>query len=129
MTWSSRWIVPRSVVPLLSVVPDLRPRKPQFDDGVHPQAEVPAGDVAPDVANLLLSGSMDFLYVVESSVQWADRSATASMMTSADTAESRAEATPPIRTDCHTEQSRRTNFTITTRMASPHGADKLPETS
>ncbi len=40
--------------------------RPEFDQCVQPQAEIPAGDIAPHVANLLLPGSEDFLHVVKS---------------------------------------------------------------
>jgi hypothetical protein len=37
----------------------------EFDQRVHPLVQVPAADVRPDIANLLLAGAPDFLHVVE----------------------------------------------------------------
>jgi hypothetical protein len=37
----------------------------EFDQRIHPLVQVPASDVRPDVANLLLASTPDFLHVVE----------------------------------------------------------------
>ena len=57
-------IVPWPVAPLLQRVPGPAPR-PEFDEGVQPQAQGPTGHVAPHVANLLLAGTKNFLHLMK----------------------------------------------------------------
>ena len=64
MTGPAWGLVPWSFASLLEGRAGVTPR-PEFDQCVQPQAEIPAGDIAPHVANLLLPGSVDCLHVVK----------------------------------------------------------------
>ena len=63
MRWSTRGIVPRTVAAVRQVGFGDVPRT-QFDQRIHPLIQVPAADVRPDVSDLLLPRSPDFLDVV-----------------------------------------------------------------
>ena len=65
MTGPAWGLVPWSFASLLEGRAGVTPR-PEFDQCVQPQAEIPAGDIAPHVANLLLPGSVGCLHVVKS---------------------------------------------------------------
>jgi hypothetical protein len=64
MRWSTIWIVPRAIASVDQLFRRSIPRL-QFDQAVEPNIDDPAGDIRPDISNLLLASTPGLLGVVE----------------------------------------------------------------